>query len=99
MELPRSSALLRRVALRIRLRSLMTRFFVAFLALCGLFAAGILVGWWQRSEIKELLPLSLLVIPSAAMLLALLFHRRPEILDVARVIDQQSETKDLFLTV
>ena len=43
-------------------------------------------------------PASLLVIPLVALVVSLIWHRRPTMADAARRMDQAGQTKDLFLT-
>jgi hypothetical protein len=43
-------------------------------------------------------PASLLVIPLFALVVSLIWHRRPTMADAARRMDQVGQTKDLFLT-
>ncbi|MBS0264872.1 MAG: hypothetical protein JSS02_23250 [Planctomycetes bacterium] len=98
-ELPRSSQLLRRVAFRLRMASIGSRLYVTFLACCGLYAAFLLAsrlaGLW--SEWVE--PTTLVAIPLVALLVSVLWHKRPTPVDAARAVDSRQGTKDLFLTV
>lgn len=100
MELPGCTALLRRVALRMRIVSFGERLCRSLLVLCGVYAVGLLVSrlagvaieWFTTPDIA-------VAIPAAALLLGLLLHRRPKPADVARIVDRHGGTKDLFLTV
>jgi hypothetical protein len=98
-ELPRSLQLLNRVAFRLRLASIGTRLYAAFLACCGLYA-GLLVasrmgGFWTEWAV----PTTLLAIPVVALLVSVLWHKRPTTMEAARAVDSRHGTKDLFLTV
>ncbi|MGH7129195.1 MAG: hypothetical protein ACREIV_11555, partial [Planctomycetaceae bacterium] len=75
------------------------RTFVSLLALCGVYAAVVLV-----SKLLGILPFELelwhlAVLPPAALLLGLALHRRPSAVEAARYVDQRTGQKDLFLTV
>ena len=100
-DLPRSSALFKRVALRLRLASIGRRAFWAFVALCAAYAVFLLAdrftGIVPLDEVAYLYILAGL--PAAGGLLALIWHRRPTIVDAARRVDQHRGTKDLYLTV
>lgn len=98
-ELPRSVQLLKQVAVRLRLAAIGSRLYLAFLIWCAVYAGllaaarfgGVLTDW--------VTPLSLLVVPGLAILTALLWHRRPTLVEAARTVDQKNGTKDLFLTL
>jgi hypothetical protein len=98
-ELPRSLQLLKKVAFRLRLASIGARMYGAFIGCCAVYAAMLLVsrlgGVWTDWPV----PTSLLAIPVAALLVSILWHKRPTSLDAARAIDSRNGTKDLFLTV
>ncbi len=91
--------LLRRVTLRLRLAAIGRRFYLLFLVLCAAFAAFLvgsrLTGFYTEWANVQ----TLLVIPALAVLIAVLWHRRPTLLDAARAVDHQHGTKDLFLTL
>jgi hypothetical protein len=97
--LPKSMQLLRRVTLRLRLAAIGRRFYLLFLVLCAAFAAFLvgsrLTGFYTEWANVQ----TLLVIPALAVLIAVLWHRRPTLLDAARAVDHQHGTKDLFLTL
>lgn len=94
-----TSAVLKRVATRLKLASIGRRLYVAFLVLCGLYAAALLASRLLGLAPEWFGPASLGVLPLAAILLGLLFHRRPTPLETARAVDRHSGTKDLFLTM
>ena len=98
---PRDSAtrrLLRRVAGRQRLAAAGSLCFVLLLVLAGVYGAlfvasrllGLVPDWFE--------PVTLLVVPAAAVALAAAFHRGPRPVEVARRIDRHADTRDLFLT-
>lgn len=98
-DLPQSSALLRRVAARLRLRSFCGRFYVAFLACCGIYAVVLLASRLFGLIPDRFEPETLLAIPAGALAAAFLWHRRPTPVDAARAVDRHGQTKDLFLTL
>ena len=90
--------LLSAVALRRSLVNLSRRFYVLALGFTGAYAAfllcsrllGLLPDWYT--------PVSLLVVPAAASLVAALLFRRVDQKSAARLVDARMRTKDLFLT-
>ncbi len=99
LEAPRSSALLRQVTWRLRLVSIAWATLWAFLTIwviyTGVFLASRLGGVWAGAISWQ----SLAIVPVAAFLCGLLFHRRPRTADVSRLVDQASDSKDLYLTL
>ncbi len=98
-QFPKSGELLRRVAQRLYLAHVGRFAYRVSLVLAGLYAALLLV-----SRFTGLIPdwfsvPSLLVVPVVAVLLSLLFLRRPAVADAARKVDGHERTKDLFLTL
>jgi len=97
--LPALDKLFRRVLHRMRIVALSRSVRIVFLVCGGLYLvalltsrlAGVMPGWF--------LPETLLVVPAAAIVFALLVFRRPTVSEAARRIDQQSNAKDLFLTL
>ncbi|MFW6163860.1 MAG: hypothetical protein ACODAJ_13905, partial [Planctomycetota bacterium] len=90
--------LLGRVGRRLRVAGAGRVGFVALLALAGLYAA-----LFAASRLLALIPdwfdpLSVVMVPVAALLVALALHRRPATEEAARRIDRHANTKDLFLT-
>jgi hypothetical protein len=96
---PRSEALIHQVQWRLRLVSLVWATFWSFLAAWIVYTAAFLAsrlgGVWVGFFTWE----SLAVIPAAAFLGGLLFHHRPRLADTARLVDQVSDSKDLYLTL
>lgn len=98
-ECPESRRLLSLIAGRLRLISLGR---MVFLVSAGAGAAyfvlflisrltGLIPDWFH--------PASVAAIPVTGLLLALLLHHRPQLLEAARRVDQAEGTKDLFLTL
>ncbi|HLJ11852.1 MAG TPA: hypothetical protein VKU82_11720, partial [Planctomycetaceae bacterium] len=97
--MPRSVQLLRRVGLRLRLASIGSRLYVSFLISCGAYAVFLLISRFGGVLTEWARPRSLLVVPAAAIIVGLLWHRRPSLVEAARAVDRTNGTKDLFLTV
>lgn len=91
--------MLRQTARRLRLVSLGSRFYDSLLICCGLYAAALLIGRLCGVGGDWLTPASLLVVPVIAFAVAAIWHKRPTLLDAARVADQHAGSRDLFLTV
>jgi hypothetical protein len=90
--------LMRRTAIRGQVVSFATRFHWGVLAFAGIFLLLLLTA-----RLLALLPdwftiSSLWIVPVVALLAAALFVRRIPARDVARLIDQRSDSKELFLT-
>jgi len=96
-EMPKSAALLQRVARRLRIQSLGRRFYIALLIFGGVYAALLLLTRLTGVVPEWFDPITLAAIPTAALLAALVFHRRPSVSESARQIDLQQGTHDLFL--
>jgi hypothetical protein len=97
--LPKSMRLLQRVALRLRVAAMGRRLYLVFLVLCAAFAAFLLGSRLTGYYTEWLNAQTLLTVPVVAVLIAVLWHRRPTLIDAARAVDCQHGTKDLFLTV
>src|SRR5688500_2397783 len=94
----RTDWLLSRVARRQRLNSLL-RWFARLVIVLGCIYAALLLGTRLGSLTPlRLDPLTVLIVPAAALLLALVLHRRTGRDSAARLVDNRLETKDLFLT-
>lgn len=98
-EAPQSLRLLNGVARRMRWQAFVRAAYVALLVTTVVYAVVLLV-----SRLTGLIPnvftwQSLAAIPVATALLALLLHRRPEVRDAARAVDQAAGSKDLYLTL
>ncbi len=99
-DLPNASSLIHRVAGRMRISAIARATYRAFLWLGGAYLVALLVSrftgyipaTWFRWE-------TLLAVPVLSLVVGMIFHRRPSILDSARSIDQHADAKDLFLTV
>lgn len=96
---PQSLRLLNGVARRMRWQAFVRAAYVALLVTTVVYAVVLLV-----SRLTGLIPnvftwQSLAAIPVATGLLALMLHRRPEVRDAARAVDQAAGSKDLYLTL
>jgi tetratricopeptide (TPR) repeat protein len=92
------------VARRMRLAAMGHAFYIAFLSLCGLFAAALLALRLSGLMPGLLAPspgtwLACAAVPVLAALVALMLHRKPTIPDAARLVDQSTGAKDLYLTL
>ena len=96
---PQSHKLIQQVRWRLELAAIgwatLWAFFACWLLYTLAFLAGRLGGFWPGFFTWE----SLAIIPVAAFLCGLLLHRRPKTADVARLVDQASGSKDLYLTL
>ncbi|MBM3203374.1 hypothetical protein FJZ55_05660 [Candidatus Woesearchaeota archaeon] len=87
-----------------RLAAVGRSFYWAFLVFCGLFAAlllaarlsGLAPGLFDPSAATWY---SFAAIPVLAVLVSVLIHRRPTLPDAARLVDQSTGAKDLYLTL
>jgi len=95
---PRAARLLRRVSARWRLVVLGRRCHLFVLALAGVYALLLLSSRLLALLPARFAPPTLLVVPLAALLLAVLLSRRPRPTEVARLVDAHASTHDLFLT-
>jgi hypothetical protein len=96
---PKSQSLIQQVRWRLELAAIgwatLWAFFLCWLLYTLAFLAARLGGFWPGFFTWE----SLAVIPVVAFLCGLLFHRRPTTADIARLVDQTSGSKDLYLTL
>lgn len=96
---PHSRALLQQVMWRLRLVAIGRATLWAFFALWALFTIAFLTsrlgGVWLGFFSWQ----SLAIVPVAAFLTGLLLHQRPQTVDVSRLVDQASGSKDLYLTL
>lgn len=94
----RAQELMRRVGRRCRTASLGVRVYVAFIIFAAVYfillmisrLLGLFPGWFT--------PLTLLVVPGCAAALGLVLYHKPDMAEVARVVDMKTGTDDLFLT-
>ena len=94
-----SQSVLAQVAHRLRLVAIGNRFYLFTLVVSAVYA--ILLVASRFTGIPEGLtfsPLSLLVIPAVALILAAIWHPKPTTAEAARAVDKNRGTKDLFLT-
>lgn len=98
-EAPRSQALIQQVQWRLQIVSLAWATLWAFVVVWAIYTLAFLSsrlgGVWVGFFTWE----SLAIIPVAAFLGGFLFHRRPQLTDTARLVDQASDSKDLYLTL
>ncbi len=96
--------LLLKVAQRMRLAAVGRSFFWAFLVLCGVFAMALLAARLTGLapgllDVSNTTWLAFAAVPVLAGLVALLVHRQPTLPDAARLVDQSTGAKDLYLTL
>ncbi|HET6425494.1 MAG TPA: hypothetical protein VFG20_17530 [Planctomycetaceae bacterium] len=96
---PQSLRLLHGVARRLRFQAYVRAAYLSLIMTTIVYALVLLV-----SRLTGLIPnvftwQSLAAIPLATALLALILHRRPEVRDAARAVDQVAGSKDLYLTL
>lgn len=94
----KTSRLLRRVAARQRLVSLSRRLHRLFLVLAGAYLLGLCAGRLLGLAPHVFTPVTLLVVPAAALLVAALLTRPPRAVETARLVDERMKTHDLYLT-
>jgi len=91
--------LLRSASRRLRWAAFGRWFYRSTLALAGVALVGLLLARMLSALPQHwFTPLTLCVVPTLALLAALIFTRRPEPAVVARTVDHQAGTKELFLT-
>jgi hypothetical protein len=98
-QLPRSAQLLKRVVLRLHLAAIGRRLYVTFLVGCAVYAGLLLASRFTGYYTEWLTLQTILIVPAVAAIVAVLWHKRPTLVDAARAVDRQHGTKDLFLTV
>jgi hypothetical protein len=89
---------------RMRLAAVGRSFYIAFLILCSAFAITLLVARLTGLTPGFLAPtnatwLAMSALPVLAVLFALVLHRKPTLPDAARLVDQSTGAKDLYLTL
>lgn len=87
-----------RVSERLRVEALLRRFELFLLVFGGLYAALLAATRLLALVPLELSPLTVAIVPAAALGLAVVVYRRPRPPDVGRIIDLRMDTGDLFLT-
>lgn len=94
-----SMTILRQVAQRLQMASFASRCYGLMLAVGGVYALLLLLSRFTGiPEGLEFQPLSLLLVPVIALVLAAIWHPKPTTAEAARCVDQDQGTKDLFLT-
>lgn len=97
--LPNSQSLLARVATRLRIASIGRRLYLCTLVCSAIYLVALVAGRLGGMAHDWFQPMSLVAIPCAAIVLALIFHKRPNSSDAARKVDEHTKSKDLYLTV
>jgi hypothetical protein len=98
-ESPQSRELLRRVTARLHAVRLARTFYWLSLGLAGAYGLGLLATRLTGLFPEWVSPMMLGAVPALALLGGLLWLRRPEPMEAARCVDQQEQSKDLFLTL
>ena len=93
-----SKKMLQKVATRQRLALFGRRFYLSFITLGALYAIILLASRLSGKIPDRFEPITLLAIPAGALVLGFLLYRRPTEPEVARLVDERSGTKDLYLT-
>ena len=94
----RTAWLLHRVAVRLRLIALSRSTYVALMAAAALYGVLLLLIRLTGLIPDFLTPLTLLAVPTVALLVAVVWHARPSVAESAHTVDEWLGTKDLFLT-
>ena len=97
-----TAKLLNQVLHRMRLAAVGRSFYWTFLVFCGLFAAVLLAARFSGIFVIPAATstwLAFSAVPVIAGLFAWVFHRRPTLPDAARLVDQSTGSKDLYLTL
>ncbi len=95
----KTRSLLKQVRNRLHMVSYAKGWYLAVMFLGIAYASILLISRMTGLVPNIFVPLTLSIIPVAALLVALIVHHRPVTLDAARVADDFGDTKDLFLTV
>ncbi|MBI1346920.1 hypothetical protein GC163_11600 [bacterium] len=96
---PHSFQLLKHVGRRLRLQSFVTTLHWSLIITCGVYLAALLMSRLTGLFPEWFSPMSLVTIPVVALVSAVVLHRRPGLRDAARVVDQSSGVRDLYLTL
>jgi len=95
---PTASRVIRTLAQRQRCVAVARAAYVFFLALAGAYAAALLASRLLGVIPDYFDPATLLAVPGGALVLGIVFHRRPTTHGVARLLDERTRANDLFLT-
>jgi chemotaxis protein histidine kinase CheA len=96
---PESKKLLDRISVRLRLTAIGRTSLRAFWIAGALYAVAFVCSRFFGLFPDYFEMVTLTVIPGAALILGILFHRRPSTSDAARRVDKHEKTRDLYLTV
>jgi len=94
----RTHVVIDQVARRLRLASVGQRFYLWLFITGALYAALLIANRLLGLAALSLTPASLWAVPVVALVVSLIWHRRPTVAEAARCIDKHGQTKDLFLT-
>jgi hypothetical protein len=96
---PRSRLLLTRVGRRLQWRALLAAAYWSLVVVYGLFAVALLARRLTGVIPDVFTWTAFAAVPLIALVVGLLWHRRPALRETARVVDQASGVKDLYLTL
>jgi hypothetical protein len=96
---PKSQRLLQQVQTRLMIRQVVQRAFFMTLIIAAVYFTLMLTGRLTGFFPEWFTPLSVLVVPFLALLIAVLLPGKPDRSQAAHAIDEHSHTSDLFLTM
>jgi len=96
---PRSLQLLKQVCRRLHLQAFVATLHGSLLISAGVYLVALLTSRLSGLYPQFFTPVSLTIVPVVAVLSAAMWHRRPALRDAARVVDQSSGVRDLYLTL
>jgi hypothetical protein len=96
---PESKKLLDRISVRLRLTAIGRASLRAFWFVGAVYALAFVCSRFFGLISDYFEPVTLASIPGVAVVLGILFHRRPTTSDAARRVDEHEQTRDLYLTV
>lgn len=96
---PKSNRLIEQVKTRLIVRQLISRSFFLTLLVAGVYLALLLTGRLTGYFPHFFTPLSVLIVPVVAVLIALLLPGKPDEKTAAHITDERGNTSDLFLTL
>ena len=94
----KAQQLIQQVQTRLTIRQILQRTFLLTLLLSGVYLALLLTGRLTGLFPDWFTPLSVLLVPLCALVLAALLPGRPKLQQAAHAVDEQQRTHDLFLT-
>ena len=96
---PRSRRMLTLVSRRLRWQSLLWAAYWSLIAVYSLYAVALLTRRLTGAIPDVFTWTTFIAVPALAVVIGILWHRRPAVRDVARVVDQATGVKDLYLTL